>query len=168
MMPHEGPLDSRTVRAAFAFNNPVAEQRVPSTESNGGAAALSLFPFTKMSDYVRSHPNPDRVKDLLGSIWMSEESNPAIIIDTIKRGEDDEDVSRGELPKRKGKSVIVRMYDSLGGKCRGVVEFGKLPVKKVVECNLLEDDGDESKIEDDGFKVSLRAFEVKTFRLILG
>jgi len=97
---------------------------------------------------------------------MCESSSEAIILDAIKRGEDDEDVSTGELPKRKGRSVVVRLYDSLGGKCSGKV-LVDLPVRKVVRCNLLEDDEGEVKMETEGFGVELRPFEVATYRLML-
>ena len=45
-----------------------------------------------------------------------------LVLDTVKRGEDDEDVSLGDLPKRKGRSVIIRIYDALGGRGRGTIE----------------------------------------------
>jgi alpha-mannosidase len=48
---------------------------------------------------------------------------PSLVLDTVKRGEDDEDVARGELPKRKGRSVILRIYDSLGGASQGTIEI---------------------------------------------
>ena len=67
----------------------------------------------------------------------------------------------------------MRIYESLGGKARGVLKLGEiLGVKSVCQTNLLEDDegacatmfgldgGKEVKIE-------LRGFEVATFRLQL-
>ena len=95
--------------------------------------------------------------------------SPALVLDTIKRGEDDEDVSRGELPTRKGRSVVVRVYESLGGKARGCicVDGDVLPVMKVAKVNLLEDDGEEMKFEEGKCRIELRAFEVATFRLQL-
>ena len=100
------------------------------------------------------------------------EGNPALVLDTIKRGEDDEDVSRGELPKRGGRSIIVRIYESLGGKARGCLKLGSvLGVKSVCQTNLLEDDGAGCTMLElsEGKKVmiELRAFEVATFRLQL-
>ncbi|EHK98100.1 putative Alpha-mannosidase 2C1 [Glarea lozoyensis 74030] len=92
--------------------------------------------------------------------------NPSLILDTIKRGEDDEDVSRGELPKRKGKSVVLRIYDSLGGTSKGTIET-TLNVKKVYKTNILEDDEDEISISDGKIDITLRPFEVATFRLQL-
>jgi len=140
ILPHAGPLSPTTVRTAFAFNSPLK---------------------------VASHPSPSTVSPLLSSIRIS--GAPNLVIDTIKRGEDDEDVSRGELPKRKGRSVVCRVYDAMGGKSKGVLEWGVLPVKKVTKCNVLEDDEDEIQIASDGkgIEIEIRAFEVATFRLQL-
>lgn len=91
----------------------------------------------------------------------------ALVLDTIKRGEDDGDVSRGELPKRKGRSLIIRIYESLGGRARGSLSFYPLPVKTVWKTNLLEDDEEELKFQGGRVEVELRAFEVATFRLQL-
>jgi alpha-mannosidase len=92
--------------------------------------------------------------------------SPALILDAIKRGEDDEDVSRGELPVRKGRSIVARVYESLGGKARGVLKCS-LGVKRIWKTNVLEDDEEELKWGDGEVEVELRAFEVATFRLQL-
>lgn len=145
ILPHKGPLDHRTVRAGFEFNNPMK---------------------------VHSHADVSSIRGLMSSLKLSSDSDEGLILDTIKRGEDDEDVSRGELPKRKGRNVIIRVYDSLGGKSRGTIQFGEIPVAKVWKCNVLEDDLEEvADIEADreqtGFEIELRAFEVATYRLLL-
>lgn len=92
--------------------------------------------------------------------------SPALIISTIKRGEDDEDVSRGELPARKGRSIVVRVYESLGGKARGLLKC-TLEVQKCWKTNLLEDDEEELTWQNGEVKLELRAFEVATYRLQL-
>ena len=137
ILPHAGPLDSRTVRMARNFNTPIK---------------------------LCSHPSPSTESSLLSSITIH--GSPALILDTIKRGEDDEDVSRGELPKRKGRSIILRVYESLGGKARGLIKTS-LTVKKVYRTNLLEDDEDTVEIKSGQIPLELRAFEVATFRLQL-
>jgi alpha-mannosidase len=96
---------------------------------------------------------------------------PSIILDAVKRGEDDEDVSTGDLlPARKGKCVIVRMYESLGGKSRAAIKT-TWDVKKVTKVNILEDElPGEDELEKDGdgnYPVVLRPFEVATYRLWL-
>lgn len=141
IFPHSGPLDSRTVRAAYNFNHPLTLARTVSSKSSSSDSSK-----------------------LLSSIRL--EGSEALILDCIKRGEDDEDVSRGELPKRKGKSIIIRIYESLGGRARGVLKCS-LGVKKVTKCNVLEDDGEEVAFKDGQAKVELKAFEVGTYRLQL-
>ena len=143
ILPHTGPLDHRTVRAGYNFNAPLVLQQAPTS-------ALDC-------------------EDVFKSISVS--GSPSLVLDTIKRGEDDTDVSRGELPVRQGKSVILRVYESLGGKSRGWIS-STLPVKRVWKCNILEDDELEVSIvksEGGGVKarMELRAFEVATFRLQL-
>lgn len=137
-----GPLDHRTIRAGYNLNNPLK---------------------------IHHHPSPETVKPLLSSFTL--DGAPNLIIDCIKRGEDDEDLSRGELPKRKGRSVIVRIFDSLGGKSKGVLHWGDIPVKKAWKTNVLEDHLEELKIgsfdHGKGLEIELRAFEVATYRLQL-
>jgi alpha-mannosidase len=84
----------------------------------------------------------------------------------VKRGEDDEDVTTDNLPKKVGRSVIVRVYDALGGHGRGIVET-TWAVSKVFKTNLLEDDGDEVLFKDGKFEVDLGTFQVATYRLVL-
>ncbi|KAF2831734.1 hypothetical protein CC86DRAFT_452695 [Ophiobolus disseminans] len=143
IFPHAGPLDHRTVRKAFEFNNPL-----------------------KIVGHAGWVPH-----GLLNSFHIHGADN--LVLDTIKRGEDDEDVSRGELPVKKGHSVILRIYDALGGKSRGVLTWGGLGVKRVVRCNALEDEEEEIKdvveVEGGGKGVGIRvrAFEIVTVRLEL-
>ncbi|KAB8606269.1 hypothetical protein FH972_025898 [Carpinus fangiana] len=155
ILPHIGALGAETVRAAAAFNNPLV-----SRHHDGGSEG---------SSYLKSALDFDATSRILGALSLDKSrSDPAVVIDTVKRGEDDEDVSTegaGGIPIRKGRSIIVRLYDSLGGKCRARLHFGELPVKKVVKCNVLEDDGEEVGIKDGGVVVQLRAFEVLTLRL---
>lgn len=157
ILPHAGPLDHRTVRAGYNFNNPLILQNQP-------ASRMSMV-------------DAEATKSLFQSISIK--GAPALIIDTIKRGEDDEDVSRGELPVRPRRSVIVRLYDSLGGKTKAKL-MTSLPVKNVYKCNLLEDDLEElivergvdtteGQLKKGKFEVDIevRAFEVATYRLQL-
>ena len=138
ILPHDGCLNSTTVRTAFNFNNPMK---------------------------LVSHSDPSSpASSLLSALRLT--GSPSLILDAVKRGEDDEDVSRGELPTRKGRSVIVRVYDSLGGTSRGTLHT-TLPVKKVWRCNLLEDDGEQLHVKDGDVEVELKPFEVGTYRLQL-
>jgi alpha-mannosidase len=137
ILPHSGDLGSTTVRTAYNFNNPLK------LAQSSSAITPAIF------------SNPIKLT-----------GNPSLILDTIKRGEDDEDVSRGELPKREGKSVILRIYDSLGGTSKGTIETS-LSVQKVYKTNILEDDEDEVPFSDGKIDITLRPFEVATFRLQL-
>ena len=92
--------------------------------------------------------------------------NKSLILDAIKRGEDDEDVSLGDFESRKGQSIILRVFESLGGHASGIIET-TLPVTKVWKCNALEDDEEPLGIQDGKVNIALRAFEVATFRLQL-
>jgi alpha-mannosidase len=89
-----------------------------------------------------------------------------LVLDTVKRGEDDVDVSVSDMPKRQGRSVIIRVYDALGGRGRGTIETTWLP-SKVFKTNLLEDYGDEVIFNDGKFEVDLGPFQVCTYRLVL-
>ena len=40
----------------------------------------------------------------------------SIVLDTVNRGEDDEDVSTCGILTRKGQSLVLRFYDGLGGR----------------------------------------------------
>lgn len=140
IMPHSGSLDYRTVRAGYNFNNPLILQAASGTEDSEIFESITLV-----------------------------DASPSLVLDAVKRGEDDEDVSRGDFKHRPGKSVIVRIYDSMGGKSRGALQL-KVPVKKAYKCNILEDDLEELEISGSGpsrVLIELRPFEVATYRLQL-
>lgn len=138
ILPHQGALSSTTVRTAHNFNNPL---RVKAAPADSVKATLSTQPVKLTGD-------------------------SSLILDCIKRGEDDEDISQDDnIPKRKGKSVILRIYDSLGGHSRGTIST-IWKVQKVTKTNVLEDDLEDVSVADDGsFDIKLRPFEVATYRL---
>jgi alpha-mannosidase len=138
VLPHNGPLGTETVRAAHNFNNPM-----------------------KLVSVVTDKPE----KNLFSAITL--EGNKSLVLDVVKRGEDDEDVSRGEFSKRKGQSVILRIYESTGGKSRGIIRT-TLPIKAVYKTNALEDDEEELEVYGKGkVDIEQRPFEVATYRLQL-
>lgn len=131
----------------------------------------NLGPTTVRTGYNFNHP----MKLLSGSNNKLDtpfklDGQSSLILDTIKRGEDDEDVSRGELKKRKGKSVILRIYESLGGRGTGTI-VSSIDVKKAWKTNVLEDDEEELEIKKgeghSEINITLRPFEVATYRLQL-
>lgn len=139
ILPHAGPLDHRTVRTARNFNHPM---KIYSQPTDSVSLLTSLFSSIRLT------------------------GSPSLVLDIMKRGEDDEDVSRRELPCREGRSIILRVYESLGGKARGAIKTS-LRVKKVYKTNALEDDESEIKVEAGEAKIELRGFEVATYRLQL-
>ena len=136
---HKGGISADVVRAAQNFNHP-----------------LRVFSVSA-----------DEEMSKLGNIRFNGPGN--VVVSAIKRGEDDADVSNGGLPVRsKVQSVIVRLYDSLGGKSNGTI-VSDLAVKKVYRTNLLEDDQEVMDFSVEGgqtrIPVTLRAFEISSFRL---
>lgn len=140
VMPHAGPLDERTVRAGFEFNYPVR---------------------------IASHPAPSAAKQLLSAFKLTGDSSKSLVVDAVKRGEDDEDASNGDMPPKKGRHVILRVYDSLGGTSRGTIAMGNVEVKKAWKCNLLEDEIEQLELTKEGLEIELRAFEVASYKLLL-
>jgi len=142
ILPHHGALSHVTVRKAAEFNSPLRLLSSPAPAS--ASADLSSPP-----------------------VYLTSDSSKALVLDTVKRGEDDEDVSRGELPVKEGRSVILRIYDSLGGRARGTVAT-TWDVARVAKVNLLEDELEEVVITEEGrFEVDLRPFEVASYKLQL-
>ncbi|MBE3043414.1 hypothetical protein IMZ48_12755 [Candidatus Bathyarchaeota archaeon] len=139
ILPHAGALGPSTVKAAYTFNSPM---RI------GSVAKETISTLVDSSSPIK----------LTG--------DDSLFVDAIKRGEDDEDVSRGELPRRKGRSVIVRVYESLGSRSRGVIET-KWGLRRVFKTNILEDDLEELKVDGGKFAITLRPFELATYRLEL-
>nr|XP_019011845.1 uncharacterized protein I206_03951 [Kwoniella pini CBS 10737]OCF50626.1 hypothetical protein I206_03951 [Kwoniella pini CBS 10737] len=90
-----------------------------------------------------------------------------VILDTVKRGEDD---------SKEGKtSVILRMFESQGAKARGVLRISGIIAKSMRWVNILEEtmsdelepqwrQGDDESIQVD---LSFRGFEVRTLQVIL-
>ncbi|KAI0842089.1 glycoside hydrolase family 38 protein [Hypoxylon sp. FL0890] len=141
ILPHQGELGPTTVRAGYNFNHPLTV--LSATPKTSDISALKRYPIRLTGD-------------------------DSLILDCVKRGEDDEDVSRDTtIPPRKGRSVIIRIYDSLGGRSTGTLKT-YWHVKKVFKTNVLEDDLEEIKLNKDGtFSIILKPFEVATYRLQL-
>lgn len=140
ILPHDGALGSTTVRTAYNFNNPLKIKSAPSPEFK---ASLSTQPVKLTGD-------------------------SSLILDCVKRGEDDADVSQDDnIPKKSEKSVVLRIYDSLGGHSQGTIST-IWNVKKVTKTNVLEDDLEDVSVSDDcTFSVKLRPFEVATYKLVV-
>lgn len=141
IFPHKGSLSAETVRAAYSFNNPLKVLSAPKATIDSISSA------------------PIKV--------VNTDDSKSLVLDTIKRGHDDKDVSpRQGLAVKPGKSVILRVYESLGGHSRGNIET-TLDVKRVTKTNILEDDLEEVPCKDGKYAITLRPFEVATFKLQL-
>lgn len=141
IFPHKGALSSLTVKAAYAFNNPLKLLSAPKTTIQ----ALSGSPIK----------------------LINRDDSSSLILDTIKRGHDDDDVSLREgLRVNKGQSIILRVYESLGGHSRGTIKTS-YNLKRVNKATILEDELEEVEFADGGFDIQLRPFEVATYKLQL-
>ena len=140
IFPHSGSLGPETVKAAYALNNPLEVY-------SGSEKTLTEF---------RGCP-----------IKLVDHDSGSLVLDTIKRGHDDEDVSRHEgIRVNSGQSIIVRVYESLGGQGRGTFHT-EFIVKRAAKVNILEDEIEDIPVEDGKVPVKLRPFEVATFKLQL-
>ncbi|QYS96955.1 Alpha-mannosidase [Trichoderma simmonsii] len=139
IFPHEGPVGWQTVKKGFEFNFPIRIASCPNEIRSPGLSA-----------------SPVKLGGGLG-----------LVLDTIKRAEDDTDVSCDNLPTKEGKSIVCRVYDAIGGKNRAFLETGHAKIQKAWKCNLLEDDLEELPIVNGGVEIELQRFELATYRLLL-
>ncbi|KAL6829648.1 glycoside hydrolase family 38 protein [Trichoderma sp. SZMC 28015] len=139
IFPHKGPVGWQTVKKGFEFNFPI---RIASCPNEIRSPELSASPV--------------KLRGGLG-----------LVLDTIKRAEDDTDVSCDNLPTRECKSIVCRVYDAIGGKNRAFLETGHAKIQKAWKCNLLEDDLEELPIVNGGVEIELQRFELATYRLLL-
>ncbi|KAK1593947.1 glycosyl hydrolase family 38 domain-containing protein [Colletotrichum navitas] len=134
---------------------------LPHQGSLGPETVRAAFNFNNPLKLVSVSP-----KSPLSTFPIALTGDRNLVLDAVKRGEDDEDVSLGELPTRPGKSVIVRIYESLGGRGRGRLET-KWKLRSVHKSNILEDDEEAIPIVDHGFDVDLGPFQLQSYRLVL-
>ncbi|KAJ3105673.1 Glycoside hydrolase, 38 vacuolar alpha mannosidase [Phlyctochytrium bullatum] len=119
------------------------------------AYQFNTLPIVKPILINRAYPETSAS----GEFFTVESST--VVIDTVKLAED---------PRKEagvGKDVIVRLYESVGG--RGSVTFRSLfPIKKANLCNVMEDLGEALQV-DGGNSVVLKItpFKFVTLRLVL-
>lgn len=95
---------------------------------------------------------------------------PNVMLETIKRGENDFDHHTLVEHVGKPKTVILRLHENMGG--RGVVKLSsRVHVTKAALVNILEDHIEELDVvtdtESDTIDLKFRAFEIKTVQLTL-
>ena len=86
--------EAAVVRAGFNFNYPLHVGHV--------ATAEAVKKISKIMDAIRFSGSPN------------------VILETVKRGEDDDDVALKPIRKRDSQNVILRIYEAYGG--RGTAE----------------------------------------------
>ncbi|KAG9021627.1 Glycoside hydrolase, 38 vacuolar alpha mannosidase, partial [Tulasnella sp. JGI-2019a] len=111
VLPHLGHFfQSDVVQAAYAFNSPLHLRLVPQSEG----ANLARSPLASASPFV-----------------VENASN--VILDTVKRGDDDLVEERS--------TIVLRFYEAYGGHARANVKISnKLQVAKATITNLLEEE----------------------------
>lgn len=114
---------------------------------------------------LKSHASLNDLLAITGAITLS--GDESLVLSNIKRGEDDADVNVYEnIDSLKETSAVVRVYESLGGLSYGKLSFEGLEVARVYKTNALEEVQDRLELKDGSVKISLRAFEIATFKVI--
>ncbi|WWC72433.1 uncharacterized protein I206_106395 [Kwoniella pini CBS 10737] len=158
--PHKGTfVESDVAKVAYAFNAP-------------------------MNLRYSKEPIDIALEPLALSCPFRLENAPNVMLETIKRGEDDD--FSGEA-----KTIILRLYEHLGGHARAALKVHGLDVIKAEVTNILEEhvehlkihkssdfiqdsddvEEDEKKPKKDesvSVKLSFRGYEIKTVKLTLG
>ncbi|CAD6569406.1 MAG: Glycoside hydrolase, 38 vacuolar alpha mannosidase [Tremellales sp. Tagirdzhanova-0007] len=145
--PHAGTYtESDVAQVAYAFNAPMSLRY---SEEFFATALATTSPFK-----VSGAPN--------------------VVLETIKRGEDDMFEMDGK------RTIILRLFEQLGGHAKATLNISGLTIKKAEIVNILEDpiedldvlssssEQDVNKSKDVQVSLDFRGFEVKTVRLTLG
>ncbi|KAL5496105.1 AMS1 [Sanghuangporus vaninii] len=151
VLPHIGHfLQSDVPQAAYLFNSPLHVRYASADAVTKATSLLNKAPFS-----VRGAPN--------------------VILETVKRGEDDDFTG---FEKNQPKTIVLRVYEAFGGHAQAFLRiFGALHIEKAYETNILEDEETELNIfraagdADTGdveIKLDFRGFELKTVKLVLG
>lgn len=139
--PHKGGLSTSTVKEAHTFN------------------------------YIYQYEVP---KKFAGEIneFITIEGDENVILSNIKRGEDDSSInSPYALNTVDTKSVVVRVFESLGGESNAVLKTN-LNIKTVekidnLELNALETLKFVNSSENNSIPIKLRPFEIGCYRIVL-
>jgi alpha-mannosidase len=74
-------------------------------------------------------------------------------METIKEAED-------------GSGIIIRMYESENALTKAHIQLG-VTASSIVECNLIEEEGENVPAVGDGFDIEIKPYEVKTYKIRL-
>lgn len=170
MLPHEGSfLESDVPHAAHLYNSPLRGMCIQYHKQ----VILTKIPVRAIKSTLSSYI--DSPFSICGA--------QNVVLETIKRGEDDNHTSSISTPEAGPVTVILRLYEVFGGHARVLLRIAPyLPVAKVFVTNLLEDEEEELDItqsanggivdntESSRCSVTLnfRGFEVKTLKVVIG
>ncbi len=68
-------------------------------------------------------------------------------------------------PALDGRGFILRIYEPCGGRGEVTVKT-EIPLKKVLNCNLVEEDANELPLKAGKFQFTIKPFQIRTFRLL--
>lgn len=123
LLPHMGDFrDAGVIKEAYSLNQPLIYKEIG--ESKGSLP--DTFSFVSCD-------------------------NDAVIIETVKKAEDSDD-------------LIIRLYESFGGTAKCKLTFAQ-GFKKACLCDLMEKDISEAEMKDDSIELSLAPFEIVTVKL---
>ncbi|MEK0314702.1 alpha-mannosidase [Cohnella sp. 56] len=136
LLPHRGDhVFAGVARKGYEFNVPLAL-----VESGSDASPSAAW-------------NREHEACVGGISWLSME-HPQVIIETVKKAEDD------------GRMVVLRLYESAGSPAQTRLRIG-LPCVAVAESDLMENKLASLSFEDGSVPLFFRPFEIKTIALKL-
>jgi alpha-mannosidase len=119
------------------------------TTAIGAAAACCA----KQRRSTRRWPGRNGAVGTAGKSFFSvDDANGALVLDTIKRSED-------------GKGVVLRFYESLGGRGTATVKV-PFAFKRAVLCNVLEDESDAAEVNGDSVTVTYAPFQIVSLKFV--
>jgi alpha-mannosidase len=74
-----------------------------------------------------------------------------VVVETLKKEE-------------RGNRLVLRLYESQGSRGPVTIHFG-FPVKKVWECNLVEEEDRQISTSRNRLKTEVAPYEIRTFKL---
>jgi alpha-mannosidase len=90
--------------------------------------------------------------DLPSAYAWAELDTDHVVLETVKKAEDDD-------------AWVVRVYECKQYRSNGVgIRFGQ-PIRKAVECNLLEEDESPVAFQDHQLTFAIKPFEIKSFKI---
>ncbi|MGW2865955.1 glycoside hydrolase family 38 N-terminal domain-containing protein [Streptomyces sp. NPDC001205] len=153
-VPHESGLGT-TVRLTL-LRAPHSPD--PATDVDRHRFSYALLPGAEVSDAVAEGLAlnlPLRVAPAAETAPLVTVDSPAVTVEAVKLADD------------RGGDVVVRLYESAGGRARATLRPG-FPCSRAQFTDLLERPLDEAPLSADGVALELRPFQIVTLRLRRG